>query len=420
MQTLDMARTRTSTAEARARAPHGPTRPPHVGALGLQRAAGNRAVTRLLRSTASPSRDTDTDTDTVQRYAYCSPARPSGLDCPKRVAGEVATARSGPMAFASQLRLDTGETGALIANFDIGSAAIKGNLASTLEWKQFLGMVGAPGTKYKIVGFTDCQGKEGGNKALRDKRANAALAALPKAVRANISSVQGADVGQCITENDEAADRTLNRSVAFILEQSTMDFEAEEITDTLERKEPPTESCSTDQRKHLAVAYPLAKRIGEDAMAAIGRMTKGSPEERLLRKYFGPDAWKERFHIRQGYRAALGAFRSSPTYECVPAGQDPCTGGTVGYANAHAIVFGSPIKVCPSAFGDDLELADTILHEASHVGDQTNDAKYCTVAGGCDLPTSDEILPGIGLGGSGALQNADSYSRFASAVYLSQ
>ena len=378
--------------------------------LQLQRTLGNRAVNRLIRATDGPE---------IQRYADCTPPRMSMVSCPPRQKGEKETARIGPMVFFPQLTLPaTGETGVLIANFDIGSHAIKPNLASTIYWKQFLRTAPANNSKWRIEGFSDCQGNEKLNTSLRDKRASAVQAILPDPLKAAITSASGAVVSDCITENSTAAERTMNRSVAIILEERTYEFEGDTIEDRLERKEPDTSGCSETQRKRLAIAFPLARRIGEKAKAAISAMKRGSPDEALLKKFFGSRAFEERWHIDQGYTAALKALKSDPTYKCVATGTDPCTGGTVGFVGAHAIIFGNPTVVCESAFLDDnIELADTILHEASHLGDWTNDLQYCSRTSGCTLDTTDEVLPGLGLTDRGALNNADSYSRFASELF---
>ena len=366
--------------------------------------------------------DSCQDDAPVQRYATCTPARMSLKDCPDRTAGERQTAKNGPMVFLPQLRIPgSSETGVLIANFDIGSAAIKPNLAQTIYWQQFLAKTSGDTTKWRIEGFADCQGDEARNRSLREQRARAVLAILPPAIRARITATAGASAGNCITENDSAGDRTLNRSVALVLAETSYDMEPETITDARERQEPDTDGCSADQRKRLAIAYPLAKRLGEGAIAAISSMERGSPEEALLKKFFGSRAFELRFRIKRGYVDALRSFQGNPTYKCVPQGTPPCeSSGTYGVTGFHAFVFGSPIVVCSTqAFADDdLELADTILHEASHAGDWTNDLEYCSTSSGCTLETTDQTLPGIGVTDSGALNNADSYARFASRLFL--
>jgi outer membrane protein OmpA-like peptidoglycan-associated protein len=359
--------------------------------------------------------DAETPAAAVQRYADCTQARLSGKECPPRVKGERERARDGPMVFLA-LNLGTGETGVVIANFDIGKSTIKPNLHSTIYWKQFLQRISADQSRWALVGFSDCQGNEKDNAGLRTGRANAVFGLLPKALQARIDSREGAGSGECLTGNDGPGDRTLNRSVAFLLTEETIDFPAETVKDSLTRKEPKTDACTDDQRKRLAVAVPLAKRLAEHAVAIINSMEKGSREEALLKKFFGPDAYAERHHIRIGYIDALRAWKDLPTYRCVKQGTEPCTGDTSGYTGFRGLVTGSPIIICESSFGDDLELADTVLHEETHALAWTDDNEECGVSG-CNLPTTSESLPGIGLTDSGALTNAASYSRFASQAY---
>jgi outer membrane protein OmpA-like peptidoglycan-associated protein len=410
--------------------------PPCLRSLSLQRLAGNRAVGTLLASrppgpgaaAARPRVDGRTvlelqrtagnraATRALQRYAYCTPARLSGMDCPPREKGEVKRAHDGAMVFLPGLKLDTGETGVLIANFDIGSAKIKPNLGSTIYWKQWLRKRTGDKSKWSLVGFTDCAGDEKHNAVLREQRAKAVLHLLPAELRTRIDSIKGAGPGECITENDGAPDRTLNRSVALLLTESTIDEPGEVVTDTLERREPSTSGCSADQRARLAVAVPLAKKLAEHAIELIDTMDRGSREEALFKKFFGPDAYAERWHIKEGYVDALRAWRDLPTYKCVPQGTSPCTGSTDAYTGARALFTGNPIIICEHSFGDDLELADTVLHEETHALAWTDDNEECG-ASGCSLPTTSERLPGIGLTDSGALTNAASYSRFASQAY---
>ncbi len=322
------------------------------------------------------------------------------------------------MVFLPQLSMGTGEKGVLIANFDIEGAGIKPNLKETIYWKQFLRIAGQNKSKWRIEGFSDCQGKESRNGSLRERRAKAVLGLLPAGLKGSITETGGASPGECITDNTTAADRTLNRSVAIFLVESTHSFKGDDIEGKVETKEPGTSGCTDDQRKRLAVAYPLAKRLGENAMSAISRMTRGSPEETLLKKFFGAKAYDERWHIKQKYAAAVKTIKIGPTYRCVKTGTGPCKDGTVGYVGAHAIITGNPTIVCENAFADDnIELADTILHEASHLGAWTNDHQYCYRSTGCNLDTTDEAVPGIGVSDRGALNNADSYGRFASELF---
>ena len=365
--------------------------------------------------------NTSPDRPIVQRYANCFPPRLSGRKCPSRTKRERQIARNGPMVFLPQLVITaSGEKGVLIANFDIGNAAIKPSLLQTIYWQQFLTEAQTDRKKWRIEGFSDCQGSETANQSLREQRAKAVLSILPTPLRTRITSTAGASSQNCITENSTAGERTLNRSVALLLVESTYDFTGNTIEGHLERDEPDTDGCSKNQKDRLSIAYPLARRMGEKAKATIPRMKRGSPDEALLQKFFGSRAFDRRWRIHQGYTAALGAITGGPTYKCVPQGTEPCESPTTsGFVGAHAIIFGNPVVVCDYGFNnaDNIELADTILHEASHVGNLTNDLEYCSRSRGCSLDTTDEILPGIRLTDRGALNNADSYARFASELF---
>jgi outer membrane protein OmpA-like peptidoglycan-associated protein len=86
------------------------------------------------------------------------------------------------MVFLPSLRLPAvNETGVLIANFDIGSSAIKPNLHQTLYWQAFLRQAASGRSKWRIEGFTDCQGKVARNQSLRTARAKAVFEAMPEA-----------------------------------------------------------------------------------------------------------------------------------------------------------------------------------------------------------------------------------------------
>lgn len=196
----------------------------------------------------------------LQRWATCTPARAFGTECPPRESGEVARAREGPMAVANVADdpvLGTGETGVLIANFDIGSAAIKPSLHGTEVWKKFLKKIAADRSQWKIVGFTDCEGNESVNHQLRKERAKALYKTLPKDVQSQITSVEAAPTNECVTENDSASDRTKNRSVALILVTDVVNFADEEV----EPVKLPELVCGPDVTHEVAAAVELTKSL---------------------------------------------------------------------------------------------------------------------------------------------------------------
>jgi outer membrane protein OmpA-like peptidoglycan-associated protein len=243
MQTLDL------MALQRVAAPGGPGL---TGITALQHIAGNRATARFIQSgfNAQPM----PATSSVQRWAYCSPARLSAQDCPPREPGEKKKAHSGPMSFRSIRDNTGGDEGFLVVNFDIGSTAIKPGLLSDAAWKQFVKETAKNGSQWKLLGFTDCEGSEGVNQKLRQDRASAVLRILPRKVRAQIVSQDGAPKDDCITENWDAADRTFNRSVAFVRVARNVKMENDVLEARKRRSIQPDEQNLLDRLDNLARA----------------------------------------------------------------------------------------------------------------------------------------------------------------------
>jgi Domain of unknown function (DUF4157) len=164
----------------------------------------------------------------IQRWAACSEANFAAEACPTREAGEVQRAKAAMVFFTEMRDPETGQTGALIANFDIGKSTIKPNLASTIYWQQFLQLTEQGGTTYKLMGFVDCHEAQTGGASLRKARAEAVYQALPQKLRQQIVSRDAAPEGACMTGNVNGADRAMNRSVALVLDTSIADFSVDE------------------------------------------------------------------------------------------------------------------------------------------------------------------------------------------------
>ena len=227
-----------------------PTQMP--GLMALQRMAGNRATTRFVQARLSPQ--LHPEATNVQRWAYCTPPRMSAQDCPPREPGEKRKAHSGPMSVQSVQDNTSGEGGFLVVNFDIGSNVIKPSLLSDTAWKQFLKEIAKDGSQWKLLGFTDCEGPEGVNQKLRQERAAAVLRILPRKVRRQIVSQEGAAKDDCITENWNAKDRTFNRSVAFIRVSRNVKMESETLEARKRRSIQPEEQSLLDRLEKLAYA----------------------------------------------------------------------------------------------------------------------------------------------------------------------
>jgi outer membrane protein OmpA-like peptidoglycan-associated protein len=237
----------------------------------------------------------------LQRWATCTPARLSREDCPPRDPGEIQAARTNGMAFVPGLRdVLSGAQGAAIVGFDIGKATIKPNLHGQPLWKSFLEKLAKNKSRWKLLGFTDCHGDDGLNEKLRAERAKAVYDLLPKALQAQITSYEGAPAYDCITENGSAPDRTVNRSVALILDYAVADFKPQEVEGCI----PPQQSSASgkkckfyiyDSTESTGVGWLWEKAAFADAMlrpATYVIASGNSIEEmlyRILNTYAGKD-----------------------------------------------------------------------------------------------------------------------------------
>jgi outer membrane protein OmpA-like peptidoglycan-associated protein len=360
----------------------------------------------------------------VQRFVDCTPANMFGDECPPRQTGEARKAHHGDMMFLDYHDPFDQTSGGLIANFDIGSATIKPNLGKTIDWKQFVRKIKRNRSHWNLVGFTDCQGDEKLNTTLREQRAKAVFNILPPSVQAQIDSVEGAHISQCVRDNTTPAARTLNRSVLLQLVSYTADFSSE--TNEIPLTPSPdvdTKDCSQDKHDKVALAFRFARMMVDKAISVIDHMEKGTPEEALLLKYFGKDAWDSRDKIRRTYRRMQRDWNPNLTFRC-ETGDDKdktvtiagkqytaegdCHSGTEGLTGVIPLVSGGhvgSILVCDSAFTTNIlpetDLPETILHEISHASEWTFDNGYCDRANGCSLDTDE------------AIHNGDSYSGFA-------
>ena len=290
----------------------------------------------------------------IQRFVPCEQARLSLEECPHREPGEESASRSEPSIL---IYITSPEVGYLITNFDIGKSKVKASAKLEPHWSEMIQEITKPGSKWQLLGLSDCHGNERLNESLRQQRADAVLAALPATAATHIVGASGASLYECITDNSTRHHRTWNRAVLITRVESEMGFEGEEI----EVKRPPvqkadTEDCDKNQKDALDRALPLAKRMVQAAFAEINNNA-------LLMKYFGKDARDHRFHIQQNFSDISKGLKAGPTFECEEADSWWCDGAV---ARVLPIV-GENIHICPGAIdrGDDY-LARTIVHEGAH------------------------------------------------------
>jgi outer membrane protein OmpA-like peptidoglycan-associated protein len=155
----------------------------------------------------------------LQRYATCE----AGEDCPDRAAGEVTRARTSPMILGD---VSNDVSGVLVANFSVGSATVKSDLATNSVWTTFLREVEAnPGIRWQVQGLTDCSGSESLNSTLRLQRAAGVFSMLPPGAIVQMDGFLGLPLSDCISDNATEEGRSLNRSVFFRQTSTTYDFE---------------------------------------------------------------------------------------------------------------------------------------------------------------------------------------------------
>lgn len=361
----------------------------------------------------------------VRRFVNCTPPRLSGEECPPREADELRRARVGDMLFLDYRDAVENVSGALVANFDIGSAALKPNLAKTIFWKQFLARIAKNQSHWELIGLTDCEGEEKRNSPLRQRRAQSVFDALPAAVKPQIDAVEGAIAGDCVRDNATPADRTLNRSVLFKLTHYVADLSAQtNPVPATPTPEVDTKDCPDPDKRHkLALAFRFAKMMVDKAVALIDRMKPGTPEAQLLVKYFGADALASKNKIRRTYRLLQRDWNPDLTLRCETADdrdktgtvmgksvvvEGDCHSGTEGFTGVVPLITGGHVGsllICDSAFTTSVlpetNLPETILHEISHALQWTFDKGYCNRSSGCALSTEE------------AIHNGDSYSGFA-------
>jgi hypothetical protein len=351
----------------------------------------------------------------LQRFVPCTRARLSLEDCPKREPNEVAEARTSPMVVEY---LTAPEQGYLISNFAVGQSRLKPNAKNEPNWAAMIAALSDKTTVWTIIGLGDCHGDDALNESLRKDRGEQVLNALPPEASKQISSVQAAALHQCLTTNDSSIDRAYNRSVLIQREKQELTYEEEVIEGERPVPKPkaqPTVDCNNDQKKELAAAHPIAIAMVERAMAVFPERHRRPEIRDLLKKYFNdPDGnWR----IYAGLKAILGGLKTSTKLECESKGDVaynffcPSSSTKVSIAYVRTLA-GFRVHLCEAAFGrSDLDLADTLVHEYSHLYDHTNIIQketYCW-QGGCDK-----------LSRWDAYDNADSFSSFAAEVFKRQ
>lgn len=282
----------------------------------------------------------------VQRFAACKVARLSGEECPPREPGEISRSKSGAMLFLNYNDPLEKVAGAIIANFEVGSSAIKSNLNSTLYWKQFLQTIESNRSKWEILGFTDCEGKETLNRDLRKSRAEAVYKTLPASLRPQILAYDAAPLTECITENRSQADRTLNRSVLLRLKEYVADIKEPIIVESHIKCGPNV----TEQIEHAVAGLKsrfdgLSSDEQEHVCGTLNSPLSGAYTWDIPLLYHENNAW-----ISKNYQPACASPGGDPHCgETVQVGKDCYYSGTANY-----VVFGVMCRLCQQNLDEDI------------------------------------------------------------------
>jgi outer membrane protein OmpA-like peptidoglycan-associated protein len=399
----------THVVQQRRGAPHAPI--DQGPADPLEVAAATAADHAARGVPVPPPLTTGRDHPGVQRFTSCTQARLSLEECPRRQPGEYAHSRGEPMTVDYVL---SPEAGFVVSNFTIGQSELKAGVKSSESWNQLVKAVSEKDSRWEILGLSDCEGPDTVNTAVRRRRAAAVHAALPAAAQAHIDRADGASLTDCLTDNTTEADRAFNRSVVVRPLERRFDFPPVEIEGHRPVPKPetqPTVDCTDTQDRQIGQAHPIAEAMVRRAIYVLG--DPATPALRaLLVRYFNNSSEDTQRHVLAGLQRTLSGLRHDVKFECEQRGSFlydwacPRKGTTVTTGYVYGYV-GFRVHLCEEGFDqNDIGLATTLVHELSHMWDYTDDKEYCQ--GGC----------GPSLTPEDALDNADSYARFASDVYL--
>jgi outer membrane protein OmpA-like peptidoglycan-associated protein len=373
--------------------------PPLTAALlGLQHQAGNAAVASAMGATA------------VRRAAG---AHDPTADCPGYGPGEVKKSQSDNGMLVSDV---TELPSALrIADFGVNSSTVRESIKRhPLVQSWFAALESNTTLQLDVLGLDDCVGPASAREKLRDRRAKSVLALLGPSAQSRVRFAGAAPPDQYsedAKENLTSVDRARNRSVLVQFNQ-TLDMKDKTVSARpVPRRLSP--GCTSAQLGALTRAQGGAMLMVQQALLATPPRPSKSLDDlvhkrqvdMLLERYFKDSGHDTRIAVAKGFRRIAEGLKATDfsrvVYDCTGRGCKDTWHAYVRGDDSDRSLF-PRVYFCPAGFGfGDPELAATIVHEYSHLYDNTDDKKYCE--GGCPaaLTTADCIA------------NADSYSEFA-------
>lgn len=339
----------------------------------------------------------------LHRYVTCE----SGVQCPARTKGEVRRSRTTPMEVVIN-----GTTGFIVANFGVGTSAVKADLSHNPTWTSIMHyMATNPNQHWEIFGFSDCQGSNTTNNRLRGQRADAINGALTAEARHQVDSVSVAVLRDCIRSNANEHDRSYNRSALILLKRTEVQFPEEQIRVPPPYPAPTVEDCRPWQSRMLTGHLNAARAWMNDAEPKVRAYQEGTASaevaavvRRALNDNFHTIRPADVAQIANGFASLRRELNNSLTFECEDSG-----------CGAQAYVRGlfawirrlGDIHVCPPWFHcrDYFRRVTTIVHERAHQHPGATDHAY-------------EWQPGYArLSPSNAINNAESYAVAARQIY---
>jgi hypothetical protein len=376
--------------------------PPLVGGLlTLQRQAGNAAVASAL------------DARPVRRAAGAHSPTP---DCPGYEPGEVKKSQTDFGVLFEDVH--EGPASIRVSDFGVNQSVVKETVKKHPIFQGFLAAVESNTTvQLDVLGTDDCVGPTGVRDQIRDQRAKSVAALLGPGARARVRFAGAAPTEDFTERNLTKVDRARNRAAVIQFNQK-LDIQPRDVPiDPAPPRD--TTDCNSTQVSALMRAHKLAIVMAERALEVVSKYKLGTtPEEIwrrnqvdfLLRKYFNTDSYTIRPTVAKGLEPIVNSLKSiggkAADYEC---------GGFLCDNDSHAYIWPfianatKTIHVCPHGFGNEAELAATIVHEVGHMFAWHNvvppqGETYCE--GGCPS----------GLSSVEAANNSDSYSEFAQEV----
>jgi hypothetical protein len=333
-----------------------------------------------------------------------APDKRGSAACPGYTRGEVARSRTAAGILTDDTRLLPGHIH--LMDFGVNRRDVKSTVRGDKRFQRFVREVVAdPTYRISILGLDDCVGSVPAREQLRHGRAQQVLTLFGRDAQSRVTFAGAADAGMYAADNRSSGGRAMNRGVLIGFHREEQG-PGEVVKPKRKPKPAPTADCDAKKAADVQAAYPVAKAMVERALRELYRP---SPKVlALMRKYFNDDGSRTQRELSRGLRNIKErGLDGSVTFECDDDDDvlTRCGGSVHGWAIPY---LGWRVHLCEFAFKHSTtELASTLIHELSHLVDNTWKTSELDCTGGCP--------PGVDR--FDLYDNADSYARFAEEAY---